>query len=85
MHTSAMLKPVERVKLVVTMLWKSPQTEKPWTEKYPVTRDVWEAFSGGDWVAGGWEQLLDPDAHTLKWIKGVGAPTQTPNWISGCF
>ena len=40
-HTSAVFKPVERVKLVVTVPCKSPQTEK-----YPMTRDVREDFTG---------------------------------------
>ena len=62
--TSAVFKPVERVKLVVTVLQKAPQTEK-----YPMTRDEWEEFAGGDQVARGWEQLLDPGTDALKWMK----------------
>ena len=61
-HVQAIEK--EKVKSVVTVLRKSP-----WTERYPVTRDIWEEFAGGDQVAGGWEQPLDPEVDTLKWMK----------------
>ena len=63
-HTSTMFKPVERVKSVVTVPQKSL-----WTEKYPMTRDVWEEFAGGDQMARGWEELLDPEVDALKWMK----------------
>ena len=62
--TSAMFKPVEKVKSVVTVQWKVLRTER-----YPMTRDMQEKFVGGDQVAGGWEQPLDPEADALKWMK----------------
>ena len=49
--TSAMFKPVEKVRSVVTVLLKAP-----WTEKYSMTRDMQEEFAGGDKSARGWEQ-----------------------------
>ena len=63
-HTSAMFKPVERVKSVVTVPRKSPRAEN-----YPMTRDVREEFTGGDQVTGGWGELLDPEVNALKWMK----------------
>ena len=62
--TSAMFKPVERVKSVVTVPWKGP-----WAEKYPMTTDMQEEFTGGDQVAKGWEQPVDPEVNALKWMK----------------
>ena len=62
--TSPEFKQIERVKSVVTVPWKSP-----WTEKYPMTRDIREEFVGGDRMARGWEQPLDPDAEAIKWKK----------------
>ena len=64
--TSAMFKPIERekVKSVVTVSQKAPQTER-----YPMTRDVQVEFVGGDQAAREWEQPLDPEVDTLKWMK----------------
>ena len=62
--TSVMFKPVERVKSVVTVLWKAPLTER-----YPMMRDVQEELAGGDQAARGWEQPLDLEVDALKWMK----------------
>ena len=64
--TSAVFKPVEKVK--VKSVVNVPQ-KAPWTERYPMTRDVWEEFAGGDQVARGWEQPLDPETDASKWMK----------------
>ena len=34
-----------------------------------MTRDVREEFAGGDQVARGWGEPLDPEVDALKWMK----------------
>ena len=64
---SAMFKPIEKEKVNVCSHSATEGTAR--TERYPMTRDVWEEFAGGDQVARGWEQPLDPEVYALKWMK----------------
>ena len=59
--TSALFKPEGRLKSMVTVPRKSPQTAK-----FPMMRDVWEEFAKEDQATRG---QLDPEVDALKWMR----------------
>ena len=59
--TSAIFRSKERMKSVVMVPWKLPQTEM-----FPMTRDVWRRVCQGDQATGG---PLDLEVDALKWME----------------
>ena len=63
---SAMFKLIEKEKVKsVVMVPQKPQ----WPERHSMMRDMRKEFVRGDQVARGWEQPLDPEVDTMRWMK----------------